>query len=260
MFNSPNKAFVRNVYKKLRALRKHDCNSNHQLGLPFTKAELTAALKNLQPRKAPGPDGIPNEFLMKPGEVMMEWFLSFVNACLLHNHIPKMWRRASIIAILKPGKLDSNPESYRPISLLCSSFKLFERLILNRINPIIDPLLPPEQAGFRKGKSTVDQVCRLTQNIEQAFHDRHVAGSVFIDLKAAYDTVWHKGLHLKLSELLQCSKMSNLIMNLLHCRSFILDTNDGQSSRSFNLKNGVAEGSVLAPTLSNVYTSDFSEI
>jgi len=101
----------------------------------------------------------------------------------------------SVVAILKPGMPSSSLESYRTISLLCSSFKLFERLILNRINPIIDPLLPTEQAGFRKNRSTADQVCCLTQNIEQAFHDRQVVGSVFLDLKAAYDTVWHKGLN-----------------------------------------------------------------
>jgi len=136
---------------------------------------------------------------------------------------------------MKPGKPISSPESYRPISLLCSPFELFERFILNRINPIIDPLLPAEQPGFRKNRSTADQVCRLNQNIEQAFHDRQVVGSVLLDLKAAYDTVWHKGLNLKLSKQLHCNKMINLIMNLLFYRSFILHTNCGQSSRPHNV-------------------------
>ena len=112
--------------------------------------ELEAALKATQPLKASGPDGVPNELLTNCGETLLHWLLSFVNTCLANNLIPKMWRQASVIAILKPGKPRFSPESYRPISLQCSSFKLFDRLILNRINPIIDPLLPTEQACFLK--------------------------------------------------------------------------------------------------------------
>ena len=63
-----------------------------------------------------------------------------------------------------------------------------ERLIYARVESLIDPLLPKEQAGFRRGKSTVDQVVLLTQNIEDSFEAKKKAGAVFIDLTAAYDT------------------------------------------------------------------------
>ena len=55
-------------------------------------------------------------------------------------------------------KLVENPKSYQPISLLCVPYKILERLIYAGVEPIIDPLLPKEQGGFRHGKSTVDQV------------------------------------------------------------------------------------------------------
>ena len=60
------------------------------------------------------------------------------------------------------------------------------------------PQLPREQAGFRRGRSTMDQVTLLTQHIEDSFEHNEKAGVVFLDLTAAYDTVWHRGLHLKL--------------------------------------------------------------
>jgi len=100
-----------------------------------------------------------------------------------------MWRRAYVIALLKPGKLDTSSKSYCPISFLCTTFKLTERLILNRIYPIVEKFLPHEQAGFRSGRSTVDQVDCLTQNIEQGFDDKNVCGAIFLDLTAAYNTV-----------------------------------------------------------------------
>ena len=105
--------------------------------------------------------------------------------------------------------------------------------------------------------STVDQVVRLTQSIEQAFDSKHVTDAVFMDLTAAYATVWHQGLHLKLQRLLSCSHLTDFIMELLYTRSFVLYTSDGQRSRPHRLKNGVAQGSVVAPTLYNIYTSDF---
>ena len=59
-------------------------------------------------------------------------------------------------AIPKPNKPVGDPKSYRPISLLCVPYKILKRLIYARFEPIVDPLLPGEQAGFRHGKSTVD--------------------------------------------------------------------------------------------------------
>ena len=73
-----------------------------------------------------------------------------------------------VVAIPKPGKPMGDPKCYRPISLLCIPYKVFERLIHARVEPLIDPLLLKEQAGFRHGKSTVDQLVLLTQNIEDS--------------------------------------------------------------------------------------------
>jgi len=62
-----------------------------------------------------------------------------------------------------------NSPSYRPVSLLCVNFKIQKRLIYACVKSIIDPLLPQKQAGFRLGRSTVDQVILLTQDIENSF-------------------------------------------------------------------------------------------
>jgi len=91
------------------------------------------------------------------------------------NTISKMWRRAKVLAILNPGKDPKLPHSYRPISLLCSSYKLVERMILSRIYPVVDSIIPDEQAGFRRGRSTIDQVTKLTQTIEHAFQDKQIS-------------------------------------------------------------------------------------
>ena len=88
----------------------------------------------------------------------MKWLGEFYSHCLSHLQFPKIWCCADVSAILKPKKLADDVKSYRPISLLCVPLKLLECLLLTRIEPVIDPCLPPQQAGFRNGQSTTDQV------------------------------------------------------------------------------------------------------
>ena len=135
----------------------------------FSQKEFTAALQHLKPGKAPIPHSICSEFILHAGAALKSWLRNFLSSCLRRLKIPKIWRRALVVAIPKPTKPVGDSESYRPISLLCVPYKILERLIYSRIEPLVDPLLPKEQAGFRRGKSTVDQVVLLTQNIEDSF-------------------------------------------------------------------------------------------
>ena len=65
--------------------------------------------------------------------------------------------------------------------MLCVPYKILERLTYACVEPLIDPLLSKEQAGFRRGKSTVDQVVLLTQNIKDSFEAKKKAGAIFIN-------------------------------------------------------------------------------
>ena len=149
-----------------------------------------------------------------------------------------------------------DPKSYRPISLLCVPYKILERLIYTRIESIVDPLLPREQAGFRQGKSTLDQTVLLTQHIEDSFETKKKAGAVFVDLTAAYDTVWHRGLTCKLLRLLPDKHMVQMIMEFIRNRSFTFSIGDSKRNRLRRLRNGLPQGSVLATLLFNIYTYD----
>jgi hypothetical protein len=91
------------------------------------------------------------------------------SACIRLKHLPDAWKIAEIIMIPKPGKDLSEVESYRPISLLPIMSKLFEKLILKRLKPIINEKhqVPTHQFGFRNNHSIIAQIHRITDVIEK---------------------------------------------------------------------------------------------
>ena len=99
-------------------------------------------------------------------------------------------------------------------SLLCVTFKLLERLIYTRVEAIINFLLSQKQTCFQRRRSTVDQVTLLTQDIKKSFVAKKKIRVVFVDLRAAYDTIWHRGLTCKLLRLLPDRHMANMIITL----------------------------------------------
>ena len=201
------------------------------LSSDFTVEELEAAIKKLKSGKAPGRGNIHPEFVIHQSAKTTAWLCSFFTSCYRRSKLPKTWRHATVVALPKPNKPAQDPKSYRPISLLCVPFKILKRLIRSRIDPVVNPQLPWEQAGFRRGRSTVDQVTLLTQDIEDSFQHNEKAGVVFLDLTAAYDTAWHRGLHLKLLRIIPDRHMVGFIMEMLSNRSFVVHTSDGQRSR-----------------------------
>ena len=122
----------------------------------FSPRDFAAALHHFKPDKTPGPDSICPELLIHAGPGLKFWLRGFLSSCLHQLKIPKVWRRALVVAIPKPSKPVEDLKSYRPISLLCVPYKILERLINNRVEPIVGLLLPKEQAGFRHENSTVE--------------------------------------------------------------------------------------------------------
>ena len=159
-----------------------------------------------------------------------------LNVCSAENRIPKVWRQAKIIAILKPGKDSAIPKSYRHISLLCHMYKLYEPLILNIIAPSVDIHLIKEKAGFRP---------------EDGYQRGMITGAASVGLSAAYDTVNHILLIQKLYDFTGDSPLCKVIQNMLSSRRFHVELNNDRS-RWRDQKNSLPQGSVLSPILFNI--------
>jgi hypothetical protein len=166
--------------------------------------EVQAALKGLKLGKAPGPNGVPNRALKHLLVRAVLLLVHIFNAVLHTHHFPTGWKHARVISILKPGKDPAEPTSYRPISLLHTIGKVFEKILLTRILHEVGErsLLRDEQFGFRPKHSTSLQLARLIERIKRNFGEKRLTGAVFLDVAEAFDTVWIEGLLYKLTSCL----------------------------------------------------------
>lgn len=226
---------------------------------PTSPREVKNEIKTLSRKKTPGFDLINGEVLQELPRKAIVKLCHLFNASFRLKYVPSFWKVAEVIMIPKPGKPPHDVSSYRPISLLPVISKLFEKLLLKRLKPFLDDngLIPTHQFGFRCKHSTIDQVHRITNIIENTLEEKKVCSAVFLDVAQAFDKVWHAGLCYKMQQFLP-TEYSQIMKSYLQERYFRIKQDDAFSSLR-EIKAGVPQGSVLGPLLYLLYTSDIPQ-
>ena len=247
---------TRAVREKMRIDTNLD-NIPDAMHTPITMAELRKAIKKLKKKKSPGPDGITNEMIMNLGNIALNKLLDIFNLSWRNGDVPQIWKEATMMPILKKGKNKSQALSYRPISLTSCVCKTMERIINSRMQWYLETenILTAEQAGFRQYRGTEDQTTHLSQVIEDAFQEKKVMLSVFIDLQKAFDSVWKEGILFKLHRSGIKGNMLRWTKAYLHNRKIRVSVN-GELGSKVLLRQGVPQGGVLSPTLFIMFIND----
>lgn len=232
------------------------CPEVKEANLPTPK-EIKSVIYKVKIRKSPGIDGISNTLLKNIPLKGIIFLMHIFRACFKLSYFPDEWKHARVIPIPKSGKDLSRATNYRPISLLNSLSKIFEKIIVKRINAHLsaNDILPDEQFGFRQCHSTNHQLLRVFKFIKHSFVLKESTGMLTFDVEKAFDSVWHKGLLYKMTKLKFPMYITKLVQSFLHKRSFHVLIN-GSVSKTYNIIAGVPQGSVLSPILYNIFTSD----
>lgn len=223
--------------------------------------EILGHIIKLNNKKAPGLDGVPNESLKYLSRKGITFLTKIFNSMIKHQYFSASLKKSKIILFSKPGKDPKFPQNYRPISLLTALSKLFERIILTRLNHHLNThnILRNEQFGFRQSHSTSHQLLRITDSIIDGFNRNQVTGVVFLDISQAFDKVWHEGLIHKLMQYNFPPYLIHIIKSYLTNRTFEVHL-QGAISSVRSIEAGVPQGSVLGPTLFNIYINDMPSI
>jgi hypothetical protein len=193
--------------------------SEHKLTNPD---EVQHVISGLKFRKAPGTNGIPNRALKHLPKRAVSFHAKIFNAILLTYNFPTMWNHARVISILTPGKDPALSSSNRPISLLDTIGKIFEKILLARILHEVGKrgLLRDEHFGFRPTHSTSLQLTRLVERITRNFGEKRLDSTAFLDVAGAFDTVWIDGLLYKLTLLNVPCYIVHKLSSYLNDRTF----------------------------------------
>jgi len=122
------------------------------------------------------------------------------NSVLRTGYLPGQWKVSQIITILKPGKPAEEVTSYRPISLFPILSKLFEKIFLTRIKPVLQEIrfIPDHQFGFRQKHTTIEQVHLIRNVKKEALESNTYCTAALLDNSQTFDKVLHEGLLYKI--------------------------------------------------------------
>jgi len=150
------------------------------------------------------------------------------------------------------------PPPHKLISLLPTLSKILEKIILKRIYPILNEkkIIPNAQFGFRNKHSSLHQLHRIVDNIASSLEQKQFCSGVFLDIAQAFDRVWLKGLMFKL--LFLPIPLYLILKSFLSNRTFAVRCKD-EISVSHPIKVGFPQGSILSPTLYNIFTADLPQ-
>ena len=220
--------------------------------------EVFDVLKTLKVNKACGPDGISNKLLKMAAIFLKEPLTKLFNKSLREGRYPTSWKHANIIPIFKNKGSRSDVKCYRPISLLASMSKIFEKLVYNRLYEHLtcNSLITDRQSGYRHHHGTYTQLIYLIHKMYSSLDKQCDFTIIYLDITRYFDTIWHEGLLAKCR--LHCGLNGNLLSWLtsyLHNRTHSVRV-DNCTSRTQTINAGCPQGSVLGPLLALIYLND----
>ena len=237
-----------NIKKRRELLAGNQCklgwskDDGRPINVYFSLKELKDAIA-VEANTSPGRDGLAYEMFKHLEEGVLVELLALMETAWEEGRLPAEWKHAMIVPILKPGKVGSDPSSYRPIALTSVLCKIMERMVTNRLVYFLESKghLTEFQNGFRLDRSTMELAVALDQDVKKAFVNKEAVVGVFLDIEKAYDSLWKEGLLIKLYDLGVRGRMFNWISDFSRDRMIQVRVG-GSAPRRWELRTVLLRG------------------
>lgn len=198
---------------------------------------------------SPGEDGILYAMIRHLPSDAKEFLLKIINRIWETGILPRSWKISIIIPMQKPLKDPLQPTSYRPIALTSCLCKLMIKMINSSLVWYLESknLLSPFQFGFRKNRSTLDPLLKLSNQIHQGFATGCQTVGVFLDLEKAYIMTWQYGILKQFHNMGIKGNMMKFLNSFLSNKYIKVRVGTTFLS-SYSQEEGVPQGSILSVT------------
>ena len=223
----------------------------------ITIQEVSDAIARAKFKKSVGTDSIPAEIWKATG--LLEAITRLFQHCFTHGLVPEGWKSNIINPISKGASTDPlNPETHRGLHLINAICKIYCDVINCRVTTWYEDnqKLSESQAGFRKGRSCMDQLFIITNLAKAAIDSGKKLYTCYIDLKKAFDNVNHSLLWYRLHQLGITGRMMGAIKSLYSGFRCSVRVN-GLLGRWFEAVKGVKQGCLASPSLFNLFIDSF---
>ena len=252
-----NKISIIETELKTKLLELENTKVFNELDFRITHKEVQKAITKLKNNKSPGLDGICNEMLKCSNEPIIALITKIFNTVLLTGTYPKIWNKGYVSAIHK-SKNKEDPNNYRCLTINSSFGKLFNQILNNRLNDFLvkNEIIHPCQIGFQKNKRTADHIYTLNTVIKKytKLYKKKIY-ACFVDLRKAFDKVWHTGLLFKLQMVNVSTNFYNIIKCMYSENEICMKFND-YITDYLKPTLGVKQGDNLSSSLFNIYIND----
>ena len=196
-------------------------------------------------------EDIPFKIIKDNADIFANFILQNFNKCIIDGKFPDQLKKADVSPVFKKGN-HNDKTNYRPVSILPSLSKVYERLIYNQINHITENALSIFQCGFRKKHSTQYALIAMIEKARKILDKGGAFGALLTDLSKAFDYMTHDLLIAKLHALNFDMTALNLIFDYLKGRKQRVKINSSFSSY-LDIFQGVPQGSILGSLLFNLF-------
>ena len=183
---------------------------------PVNELEVTKLIKNLNPRKAAGHDGISAKLLKSCCNEVAPHITSLINQTILHGFFPETLKMANVTPVYKK-KDHLDKSNYRPVSILPSISKIYETVIADQLNEYMNSMFSAMLSAYRKQHSCQHVLIDLIEEWRSKLDDKSYVGAVLMDLSKAFDCLPHDLLLAKLKAYGLCDEALQLLKSYLSC-------------------------------------------